>query len=160
MVQTHLDPQHTLNQPPKRMPAHMRLIEQDFTAPDITTLQGVRILLVEDSWHVAHALETILENIGMIVAGPAATIAEAEQILRSQCPDVAVIDMNLHGEMAYGLVAYLYERDVPVIIVSGYEVLPCVQETAAAVLTKPIRAESLLTELRRVVASRTISSSA
>lgn len=156
MVPSHSVPQQALDRQIKRMPANMGRNEQDFTAPGITTLQGVRILLVEDSWHVAHALETILENIGMIVAGPAATIAEAEKLIHAQRPDVAVIDMNLRGEMAYGLVAHLHARDVPVIVVSGYEVLPCVQESAAAVLTKPIRAESLLTELRRVVAAHNI----
>lgn len=143
--------QQALHEQFNRMPATMCPNKQDFAAPGIATLKGVRILLVEDSWHVARALEAILDNIGMIVSGPAASIAEAEKILQTEHPDVAVVDINLQGEMAYGLVAHLHERDVPVIVVSGYEVLPSIQQTVAAVLTKPIRAESLLTELRRVV---------
>lgn len=124
------------------------------SATTVATLKGVRILLVEDSWHVAHALEAILDTIGMKVQGPAATIAEAEALLAKDTPDVAIVDMNLHGEMAYGLVARLHDLDVPVIIVSGYEVHPSMHNTATTILTKPIRAEALLTHLRRVVAER------
>lgn len=158
MTQSHTDLEHALKPHSAGIPVIVRRHEQDFTAPGISTLKGVRILLVEDSWHVAHALASILDNIGMIVAGPAATLADAEKILHTQRPDVAVVDMNLHGEMAYGLVAHLHQLDIPVIVVSGYEVLPCVQETVAAVLTKPIRAEQLLTELRRVVSQHDIHS--
>jgi DNA-binding NtrC family response regulator len=99
-------------------------------------------------------LEAILDTIGMIVIGPAATIAGAEQLLLQATPDVAVVDINLHGEMAYGLVAKLHDLEVPVIIVSGYEVHPSMHNTSTTILTKPIRAEALLTHLRRVVAER------
>ena len=56
--------------------------------------------------------------------------------------------------MAFDLIGKLHERGVPVIVVSGYEVVPALKQRVAAVLTKPIRAEALLTELRMVIARK------
>src|SRR5262249_50389018 len=41
-------------------------------------LKGLRILLVEGAWHVGEALKEVLVSLGAEVAGPAATVAEAE----------------------------------------------------------------------------------
>jgi hypothetical protein len=49
----------------------------DVTSPGSLELQGVGILLVEDSWHVGKAMKTLLRVLGADVAGPAATTADA-----------------------------------------------------------------------------------
>ena len=117
-------------------------------------LRGIRVLLIEDSWHVAHALQLILESLEVVVAGPCATIAQAETVLGQSSPDAAIVDINLQGEMAYGLIGNLHERAIPVIIVSGYEVAPALKHRVAAVLSKPVRAETLLATLRAVIAKK------
>ena len=38
----------------------------------------MRILVVEDSWHIGIALKSLLRSLGADVAGPVATVAEAE----------------------------------------------------------------------------------
>ena len=48
-----------------------------FEKMDQLILRGVHVLVVEDTWHVAKALKTLLESLGMHVAGPAATTADA-----------------------------------------------------------------------------------
>src|SRR5437867_2201777 len=75
-------------------------------------LRGVRILLVEDSWHVAIAMKRLAESLGMVVIGPVATVAEAEQLLLSCAPDIAVVDINLRGDKAYGLIDRLHTQAV------------------------------------------------
>lgn len=115
-------------------------------------LKGVRVLVVEDSWHVARALQSMFEILAIDVAGPVATTAEAERLIAAQTPDMAVVDINLQGEMAYGLIDSLNDRGVPVIVISGYSILPGLEEKVAAVLHKPFRAAALLTTLRRVAA--------
>ena len=77
---------------------------------DTISLSGVRALVVEDSWQVANAITRLAENTGMVVIGPAATVAEAEQLLLTLTPDVAIVDINLRGEMAYGLIERLHEK--------------------------------------------------
>jgi hypothetical protein len=45
--------------------------------PPRSGLKGVRVLVVEDHWHVANSLKLLLETEGMEVSGPAATTADA-----------------------------------------------------------------------------------
>lgn len=126
--------------------------------PDVTgepSLSGVRILVVEDSWHVALAMTSLAENAGMVLAGPAATVAEAERLLAMQTPDVAVVDIYLRDEMVYKLIDRLHADGVPIVIASGYEVLASWKSKVVAILTKPFRADDLLVHLRRIIADRT-----
>jgi DNA-binding NtrC family response regulator len=117
-----------------------------------SSLEGVQVLVVEDAWYLAKALKSALTEAGMEVAGPAATIAQAERLVAEHQPDVAVVDVNLKGEMAYGLIDLLHDRGVSVIIVSGYAVLPkATHEAAAAILQKPFSVAVLLATLRRVL---------
>ena len=68
---------------------------------DHPSLEGVRVLVVEDTWHVAKALKSALENVGMDVSGPAATTAQARRLMIEHMPRVAVVDVNLKGEMGW-----------------------------------------------------------
>jgi len=113
----------------------------------------VRVLVVEDAWHVATALKALLETLGMEVVGPAATISEAERLAVAGVPEVAVVDINLKGEMAYGLIDQLIDLGVGVVVVSGYAVLPGLTEKVAAVLQKPFNGPELLATLRRALSS-------
>lgn len=114
-------------------------------------LAGLRVLVVEDAWHVAKALKSALEGFGMIVAGPIARIVDAEQFLIDEMPDLALVDVNLKGEMAYGLIDRLVEKRIPVVVVSGYAVLPRSVDKAAAVLQKPFSGAQLLATLRHAM---------
>ena len=116
-----------------------------------SSLKGVHVLVVEDAWHLAKALKSALTEVGIDVAGPAATIAEAERLVAEHQPDVAVVDVNLNGEMAYDLIDWLHDRGVRVIVVSGYAVLQRSTDKAAAVLQKPFSVALLLATLRRVL---------
>ena len=115
-------------------------------------LSGLHILLVEDSWHVGKAMKNLLRALGASVAGPAATSAEAEQLIAEQVPDVAIVDFSLrHGERAQGLIDKLNARGVRVVVVSGYEDVPLAPGTIAAVLQKPVREADLLAAVRPAV---------
>ena len=115
-------------------------------------LSGLHILLVEDSWHVGKAMKNLLSALGASVAGPAATSAEAEQLIAEQVPDVAIVDFSLrHGERAQGLIDKLNARGVRVVVVSGYEDVPLAPGTIAAVLQKPVREADLLAAVRPAV---------
>ena len=120
---------------------------------DGSELAGVRVLVVEDIWHVARALKGLLEGLGMEVIGPAATASEAEQLAAARMPALALIDINLKGEMAYSLIDHLHDKGVPIIVVSGYAVLTNLTEKAAAILQKPYQASELIAALHAVVVS-------
>src|ERR1700749_659415 len=89
--------------------------------PEAGSLLGLRVLVVEDSWHVPRAVESLLRSYGAEVAGPVASTAEAERLIAEQIPDVAIVDINLRGgELAHGLIDRLNELGVRVIVVTGY----------------------------------------
>jgi CheY-like chemotaxis protein len=115
-------------------------------------LKGLRVLVVEDSWHVANALKSLLEELGVDVAGPAATLQDAERLLESREPELAIVDINLKGEMAYGLIDALHGRGIPIVVISGYAVPQIAQGKVAAILQKPFSAKSLLGILRQAAA--------
>lgn len=116
-------------------------------------LRDLHVLVVEDSWHVANALKALLEELGVKVLGPAATLAEAERLLAARTPNVAIVDINLKGEMAYGLIDLLADRGIRVVVISGYAVPQVAQAKVAAVLQKPFSAKALLAVLRQGAAA-------
>ena len=63
-------------------------------------LTGARVLVVEDHWHGANALKSLLEAEGAHLSGPASTAADAHRLAVERELDLAVVDINLKGEMA------------------------------------------------------------
>ena len=116
-----------------------------------SSLQGLRALVVEDGWQVADALKILLERMGMVVAGPVATAREAQCLATEYPPDLAVVDVNLKGEMAYELMDWLHDRSIRVVVITGYEDLPESLGEFAAILHKPFTVTTLLTTLQRVM---------
>jgi DNA-binding response OmpR family regulator len=112
-------------------------------------LRGLRVLVVEDQWHVANALRSLLEVEGMEVSGPAGKTADAYRLVSQHKPELAVVDINLKGEMAYSLIDDLYDRGVRVVVISGYAVPSRLSAKVAAVLQKPFNGPQLLASLRR-----------
>jgi DNA-binding response OmpR family regulator len=110
-------------------------------------LLGMRVLVVEDGWQVADALKLALERVGMIVVGPAASPGEARSLADECRLDLAIVDVNLRGQMAYDLMDWLHQRGTPVIVISGYEDLPRSLQKFAAILHKPFTLATLLTTL-------------
>ena len=66
----------------------------DKNAPE-NELSGAEgsVLIVENNWQVGKALKSALEGIGMLVAGPVATVADAARLVADRTPDLA-IDIN------------------------------------------------------------------
>ena len=120
------------------------------TQPSARGLGGVRALVVEDTWHVGEALRHILEDLGVEVAGPAASVSEAERLIAHSPPTVAFIDIQLrNGELAYGLIEALHERGIRVIVTSAFAVLSERVEKIASILPKPYTTAKVLATLRQ-----------
>ena len=118
---------------------------------DAADLSGVRVLVVEDLWHIGVALKSLLRAMGAEVVGPVATAADADRLISEQIPDVSIVDFNLRGgELAHGLISRLNERGIRVIVISGYSEVPLAPGATAIVLQKPIVEAQLLAALRPV----------
>jgi CheY-like chemotaxis protein len=112
-----------------------------------------RILVVEDDWFIAETVADLLAKEGADVFGPAATLAEAAQLANYWPIDIAVMDLNLHGQRADDLVVELARKDIPVVVVTGYDVKEQVAENAFATLKKPFTSAILLNTLYQAAAS-------
>ncbi len=77
------------------------------------------ILVAEDEPMVAHDLCDTVEEAGFIVAGPYDDATSAMAAFIEQKPDLAILDINLHGGTAYSLAEKMMAQDVPVIFHSG-----------------------------------------
>ena len=110
-----------------------------------------QVLLVEDSWHVATAIQAVLEQMGLAILGPAASLSRAEALLALSLPDAAIIDLNIKRQMSYALVDRLLAAQVPVLIVSGYADLGPLEGRVAAMLDKPLDAKHLRSALERIL---------
>ena len=116
-----------------------------------STLKGVCVLVVEDSWQLANIMKSALEEVGLVVAKPAATLAAAKRLIANHTFDLAVVDINLKGEMSYDLIVRLSDRGVRVVVVSGYVTPEESIPSAAAVLQKPLSTVDLIATLRQVM---------
>jgi CheY-like chemotaxis protein len=82
---------------------------------------GRRVLVVEDEMIVAWLLEDMLADLGCAVVGPAARVNQALAMIDAEAIDVAVLDINLNGQMSYSLADALAARGVPFVFSTGYD---------------------------------------
>jgi CheY-like chemotaxis protein len=115
-------------------------------------LRGVRVLVVEDSYVVARAIQSLLEEIGMVVVGPVATSIDAERLLVERSPELAIVDIHLKGERSLHLIEHLQQDGIPVLAMSGLAAYTRVSG-ASALLQKPFSGSDLLTALNGICAS-------
>ena len=79
-----------------------------------------RVLLVEDETLIAFELAAILEDAGVTLIGPAATVDSALEMIARLPIDGALVDGNLQGEAVDAVAHALAARGIPFLFVSGY----------------------------------------
>jgi len=82
---------------------------------------GCRVLVVEDEVLVAWLLEDMLADLGCAVVGPAASVKQALAMIDAEAIEVAVLDVNLNGQLSYPIADALAARGVPFVFSTGYD---------------------------------------
>ena len=72
-----------------------------------------RILVVEDEFLIAELVREIIEESGHEAVGPYGTLLEALGALQSVHVDAAIVDLVLHGDLAYPIAEELTRRGIP-----------------------------------------------
>ena len=85
-----------------------------------TQLRGLKVLLVEDETLISFLVEDMLHELGCSEVWHAGAVSQAVAILRDRRPDIAVLDVNLGGELVYPLVERLAAARIPFIFATGY----------------------------------------
>lgn len=114
-------------------------------------LEGARVLVVEDEFLLGMALEEDLTAAGCVVVGPLPNLARAREAAQREQFDLAVLDINLAGEMVYPLADDLLARGTPFLFLSGYGAADMPQRfRAIRRLPKPHDIALLLREMSSV----------
>lgn len=112
------------------------------------SLEGRRVLVVEDEMLVFMLIESILQDNGCEVLPPASRVAAALEVAREREFDAALLDVNLAGEPVYPVADMLCERGIPFIFLTGYgedSLQPPYRDRP--ILAKPFREGRLVQEL-------------
>lgn len=108
-------------------------------------LKGLMVLVAEDDAWVAERISLILEEEGGRLLGPCRSVAEARELLARYNVQFVLIDLNLADNFADELVADAVKREIPYVLITGYEAFPSnVHEGAIAVLRKPFARRRLI----------------
>ena len=91
--------------------------------PKARSLQGQRLLVVEDDYFIAVELARSLEMLGAEVVGPMASVADAMEALAGQSHglDGAILDIHLGEERVYPVADELMARGLPFVFLTGYD---------------------------------------
>jgi CheY-like chemotaxis protein len=84
------------------------------------SFSGRRILVVEDEYLIAMLLEDMLVELGCVVAGSAATKAEAFALIGTTHFDAAVLDVSIDGSDSFDIALTLRDRNIPFVFATGH----------------------------------------
>jgi CheY-like chemotaxis protein len=85
-------------------------------------LGGMRILVVEDNYHVASDMAAELERLGADVVGPVGALPDALGLIAAgERLDRAVLDVDLRGKKVFPAADELIARNIPFVFATGYD---------------------------------------
>jgi DNA-binding response OmpR family regulator len=84
-------------------------------------LAGCRVLIIEDEYFLASELEAVLKAQGANIVGPLGDFDDALRQAARDHFDVAIVDINLHGEMAFPIADELIRQRIPFVFFTGYD---------------------------------------
>lgn len=114
--------------------------------------QTKRILVVEDEPFIAMGLEQLLPKLGYEVVGVASHLREALAKAQAGDFDLAVLDVNLGGELSYRVADVLLARGAPFLFCTAYADVAFGRYANVPVLQKPFEKKALARALEEALA--------
>ena len=114
--------------------------------------QPKRILVVEDEPFIAMVLEQLLPKLGYEVVGVASHLREALAKAQAGDFDLAVLDVNLGGELSYRVADVLLARGAPFLFCTAYADVAFGRYANVPVLQKPFEKKALARALDEALA--------
>ncbi|MGC1860827.1 MAG: response regulator [Methylocystis sp.] len=120
----------------------------------VNPLQGLRILIVEDNPYIVLALEEMLVEQGLVIAGVASTIEQALHLAASGQIDLALLDVNIGERKIDPVAETLTRRKKPFIFTTGCGRAGLPEAFLdRPIVEKPFYIEEILQTLRSALAS-------
>jgi two-component SAPR family response regulator len=109
-------------------------------------LSGLRAIVVEDNFAIAHSLTVLLEGLGCEVVGKAANVRSACDLVETVEYDVALLDISLGDRLVTEVARKVAETGKRIVYLTGFsgaELLP--EDLRSHVcLAKPVRTDALV----------------
>jgi DNA-binding NtrC family response regulator len=117
------------------------------------SLQGKRILVIEDDIFLALCVGQALEEQGCAVIGPATSVQQGLKLVEKTKVNGAILDINLNGEMVYPVAKELMDRNIPFVFTTGYSSLDVPSSYRSVPrLGKPVEAGVFIRVLENLLA--------
>lgn len=120
--------------------------------PPAVSLTGLRILIVEDNPYIAIALEEMLSEQGLVIAGVAGALDDALLLAASASLDIALLDVNIGDRRIDPVAEALVARGKPFVFTTGYGRAGLPEAFLdRPVVEKPFSIEEILESLRNAL---------
>ncbi len=115
-------------------------------------MEHQRVLVIEDEYVVAEAIERTLRRAGATVLGPVPSVDQAMALLdQGGRIDGAVLDINLGEQKVYPVVDRLLARGVRCVFATGNDIADVPSNYKEIVrLEKPVEASSIIDALKKI----------
>jgi DNA-binding NtrC family response regulator len=116
-------------------------------------LSTANVLIVEDELLIALNLESMVEDLGCRVLGPAGSLDDALAVLSDGTPDAALLDVNLRGSSVTPVAWECRNRGIPFALITGYGRLELGEPIldSAPRLRKPVNSQAVLVMLKTLL---------
>jgi CheY-like chemotaxis protein len=110
------------------------------------------VLLVEDEPLIMLELQEMLDDLGWNTAHLASDIDKALELAQREVLDLAILDVNVKGRTSFPVAQILAQRNVPIILATGYSTEMILENYPRAVyLPKPYVTSDLAKALEQAM---------
>lgn len=111
----------------------------------------VQFLIIEDEGLIADLIEEIVRRAGHSVWSACGSLDKAEELVGKAGFGAAILDANLRGHSTNAIARQLRQRQIPFVVISGYDRAELQSELARApFIRKPFQPSELLDAIVRV----------
>jgi DNA-binding NtrC family response regulator len=123
---------------------------------DAMPAPSLRVLVVEDDYHVAQSLERRLASLGCTVVGAVATAEDACGLLKERDVDAAVLDIRLSPGTSAPVARALRYRGCPFVFISGFSTSDVLPDDLRGhrILQKPVDEDTLRSAVDEMARAR------
>lgn len=115
------------------------------------SLSGKSVLIVEDEFIIGLMLRQEIASVGGTSIGPVNSVADALKEIESRVIHAAVLDAKLADGTSAELAACLAARQIPYVVVSGYDKASLPKELSGApFIAKPVSVPLLMEAIQRL----------
>lgn len=111
-----------------------------------------RVLIVEDEVMVLMMLEDVIVALGHEIFNTASNLEDGLAAAKTGAFDIALLDINLNGQLSFPIAVVLRQRGIPFLFASGYGRAGLIEDfTGSSIIKKPFSIAELEGEMKQAL---------